>query len=163
MLNCGEKLAARGSLCSSRLPSRHRLHTAFLASLLAGFLPLPLSRWQSAGRARRVPLHQVQRVIESYQLFYLQSTSDTSVEIPMAKERRREAYNKQAGSLFLVLVAKSTSPSSSLFHKACKVRERGGVRSTTLQPVMQSTHIHGNCGDDMLKMGARLSNVPRSP
>ena len=32
----------------------------------------------------------------------------------------------------LVLVAKSPPPSSSLFHEACKVRERGGVWSNTL-------------------------------
>jgi len=46
-------------------------------------------------------LHRVQPVIESHQLVYLQSTSDATVEIPIAKERRREAYNKQAGSLKL--------------------------------------------------------------
>jgi hypothetical protein len=54
------------------------------------------------------------------------------------------------------------STSSSLFHEASKVRERGGVWSNTLQPVMQSTHIHGSRSDDMLKMSPRLSNVTRA-
>jgi hypothetical protein len=39
-------------------------------------------------------LHWVRLVIESHQLVYLQSTSDTSVEILIAKERRRKEYNK---------------------------------------------------------------------
>ena len=34
------------------------------------------------------------------------------------------------------LVAKSLPPSSSLFHEANKVRERGGVWGNALQPVM---------------------------
>lgn len=32
----------------------------------------------------------------------------------------------------------------------------------TLQPVMQPAEIHGSRGHDMLKMGARLSNVTRA-
>ena len=64
----------------------------FLCSILSGVLlvePVEFS------------LHRVQPVIASHQRVYLQSTSDASVEIPVAKERRREAYNKQAGSLKL--------------------------------------------------------------
>jgi len=43
----------------------------------------------------------VQPVIEAHQPVYLQSTSDASVELLMVKERRREEYNKQVGSLKL--------------------------------------------------------------
>lgn len=58
-----------------------------------------------------------------------------------------------------VLVAKSPPPSSNLFHKACKMRERGGVWGNALQPVMYPADIHSGGGHDMLKMGARLANV----
>ncbi len=53
--------------------------------------------------------------------------------------------------------------SSSLFHKASKMRERSGVWSHTLQPVMYPTDIHGGCSHDVLKMGSRLPNVTRPP
>src|SRR6266516_4065049 len=63
----------------------------------------------------------------------------------------------------LVLVAKSLPPSSSVFHKASKMRERGGVWSDALQPVMHPADVDGSRDHDMLKMGARLSTVTRTP
>jgi hypothetical protein len=66
------------------------LLASFLCSILSGDVLVEPGEFS---------LHRVQPVIASHQLVYVQSTSDASVEIPVAKERRREAYNKQAGSL----------------------------------------------------------------
>jgi hypothetical protein len=66
------------------------LLACFLCSILSGDLLVEPGEFS---------LHRVQPGIASHQLVYVQSTSDASVEIPVAKERRREAYNKQAGSL----------------------------------------------------------------
>src|SRR5579859_4055568 len=65
--------------------------------------------------------------------------------------------------LAMVLVAKSFPSSSNLFHKASKVRKRGGVWGNALQPVMHSADIHSSRGHHMLKMSPRLSNVTRPP
>jgi hypothetical protein len=83
----------------------------FLCSILSGDLLVEPGEFS---------LHQVQPVIEAHQPVYVQSTSGASVEIPMAKERRREAYNKQAGLLKLaespkkdhLLAQKLTTPPS---------------------------------------------------
>src|SRR5689334_20767197 len=81
-----------------------------------------------------------------------------------AEQRREEKdHTEQAGTLKAVLVANSTVTSSRLFHQASKVRDGGSVRGNALQPIMQPAPIHGRCGDDMLKMSARLSNVARPP
>jgi hypothetical protein len=49
--------------------------------------------------------------------------------------------------------------SSSFFHEASKVRKRSSMWGNAFQPVMQSAHIHGCCGQDTLKMGPRFSDV----
>ncbi len=65
------------------------LLACFLCSILSGDLLIEPGAFS---------LHRVQPVIESHQRVYLQSTSDASVEIPVAKESGEEC-NKQAGSL----------------------------------------------------------------
>src|SRR5581483_7434210 len=67
-----------------------------------------------------------------------------------------------SGLTFSVLVAKSILASGSLLHQASELRERGRVRGTALQPVIQATDIHRRRRDDMLKMSARLPDVART-
>jgi hypothetical protein len=86
-----------------------------------------------------------------------------SLSLPRYEAHVHESYANLSGFLdTLVLVAKSICSSSSFFHKTSKMRKRRSMWSNALQPVMQSTHIHGGRGHNMLKMSSWLSNVTRT-